>query len=76
MDCVTHSLVITNHGLFEVGRYPAVNLSSQNRYWQWFLHRRLATAEEIHSIEEVNGWDHRELLKCVYQALTGLEEQN
>jgi hypothetical protein len=76
MDCVTHSLVLTNHGLFEVGRYPAVNLSSQSRYWQWFLHRRLATAEEIHSIEEANGWDHRELMKCVYRALTGLDEQD
>ncbi len=76
MDCVTHSLILTNHGLFEVGHYPAVNLSSQSRYWQWFLHRRLATAEEIHSIEQANGWDHRELLKCVYYALTGLDEQN
>lgn len=26
MDCVTHSLVITDRGLFEVGRYPAVSL--------------------------------------------------
>jgi hypothetical protein len=51
MDCVTHSLVLTNHGLFEVGHYPAVSLTSQSRYWQWFLHRRLATVEEIHSIE-------------------------
>ena len=76
MDCVTHSLLLTNHGLFEVGHYPAVNLSSQGRYWQWFLHRRLATAEEIHSIEEANGWDQRELLKRVYNALTGLDEQN
>ena len=48
MDCVTHSLALTNLGLFEVGRYPAVNLSSQSRYWQWFLHRRLATADEVH----------------------------
>jgi len=76
MDCVTHSLVLTNHGLFEVGHYPAVNLSSQNRYWQWFLHRRLATAEEIHSIEEANEWDHRELIKRVYCALTGLDDPN
>ena len=76
MDCVTHSLILTNHGLFELGHYPAVSLSSQGRNWQWFLHRRLATVGEIHSIEEANGWDQRELLKRVYNALTGLDEQN
>ena len=47
MGCVTHSLAVTDNGLFEVGRYPAMNLSTQNRTWQWFLHRRLATAEEV-----------------------------
>ena len=76
MDCVTHSLILTNHGLFELGHYPAVSLSSQGRNWQWFLHRRLATAEEIHSIEEANEWDHRDLMKRVYCALTGLDDPN
>jgi hypothetical protein len=47
MDCVTHSLAMTNHGLFEAGRYPAINLNAANHYWQWFLHRRLTTPEEI-----------------------------
>lgn len=47
MDCVTHSLAVTDKGLFEVGRYPAISLVSQNRYWQWFLHRRLATADQV-----------------------------
>lgn len=32
MDCVTHSLALTDQGLFEVGRYPAVSLTEQNRY--------------------------------------------
>jgi hypothetical protein len=27
MDCVTHSLALTNQGLLEAGRYPAVSLS-------------------------------------------------
>jgi hypothetical protein len=52
MGCVTHSLVMTDHGLFEVGLYPAMSLTSQSRYWQWFLHRRLATPEEIHTIQD------------------------
>ena len=47
MDCVTHSLSLTDSGLFEAGRYPAVSLSDHNRYWQWFLHRRLATPEDV-----------------------------
>jgi hypothetical protein len=37
MDCVTHSLSLIDYGLFEVGRFPAISLSEQNRYWQWFL---------------------------------------
>lgn len=40
MNCVKHSLAMTNHGLFEVGRYPAVSMTSESRFWQWFLHRR------------------------------------
>ena len=47
MDCVTHSLAMTDLGLFEVGRYPAVNLASPGRYWQWFLHRQLANPEQV-----------------------------
>lgn len=46
-DCVTHSLAVTNHGLFEVGRFAATSLHSAQKEWQWFLHRRLATPEEI-----------------------------
>lgn len=46
-DCVTHSLTVTNHGLFEVGRFAATSLHSAEKEWQWFLHQRLATPEEI-----------------------------
>lgn len=60
MDCVTHSLALTDRGLFEVGRFPAMNVSSQSRTWQWFLHRRLATPEQVaawredHSLSPTN----------------------
>jgi PHD/YefM family antitoxin component YafN of YafNO toxin-antitoxin module len=67
MDCVTHSLALTNHGLFEVGCYPAVSLSSQSRYWQWFLHRRLATSEELSTL-----FENEELPSgCICQAKRG-----
>lgn len=46
-DCVTHSLAVTTHGLFEVGRYAAASLHSTQKDWQWFLHQRLATPEDI-----------------------------
>ena len=70
MDCVTHSLALTDKGLFEVGHYPAVNLSEQNRYWQWFLHRQLATAENVATWQEEKNITADELLERVYTALT------
>ena len=70
MDCVTHSLALTDQGLFEVGRYPAVSLSDQNRYWQWFLHRRLATPEEVATWQQDQALSPDELLERVYVALT------
>ena len=39
MNCVTHSLTITNQGLFEIGRYSAIHVSAPTRNWQWFLHQ-------------------------------------
>ena len=51
MDCAIHSLALTDHGLFEVGHYAAVNLVGQSPYWQWFLHRRLATTAQAESVE-------------------------
>ncbi len=69
MDCVTHSLALTDQGLFEVGRYPAVSLSESNKYWQWFLHRRLATQEEIANLQEETSLASQELIERVYQAM-------
>jgi hypothetical protein len=60
MDCVTHSLAMTSLGLFEVGRYAAVDLSAPGRTWQWFLHRRLAI------VDQVNTW-------CEQRAVTSME---
>jgi hypothetical protein len=68
MNCVTHSLALTDQGLFEVGRYPAVSLSSQSRYWQWFLHRRLATKEDLSILFEKEDLSSAQLLEKVYQA--------
>jgi hypothetical protein len=73
MNCVTHSLALTDHGLFEVGRYPAMRSASENRCWQWFLHRRLATSEEVGEIQETYHWDYGELLQRTLSVLTGLE---
>jgi hypothetical protein len=47
MNCVTHSLSLTDLGLFEVGRYPAVSLERPGHYWRWFLHRRLAMPGQV-----------------------------
>jgi hypothetical protein len=46
-DCVTHSLAVTDHGLFEVGRFAAASLHSTQKEWQWFLHQRLASPEDL-----------------------------
>jgi hypothetical protein len=68
MGCVTHSLALTDQGLFEVGRYPAVSLSSECRYWQWFLHRRFASTEELSSIFEKQDLSPTQIVDRVYQA--------
>ena len=68
MDCVTHSLAVTNQGLFEVGRYSAINMSTPNRFWQWFLHRRLAPVDEINEIEEDQRLTAEQFVENVYQA--------
>ena len=41
MGCVTHSIVVTDRGTFEVGRYPAMTLETCDKVWQWFIHRRI-----------------------------------
>lgn len=43
-NCVIHSLAQTNRGLFEIGRYPAMDLETQTKTWQWFIHRRIEKA--------------------------------
>lgn len=69
MDCVTHSLALTDLGLFEVGRYSAVNLNAQNRYWQWFLHRQLATTEGVTDLRESHHLTPEQFVNVVYQAM-------
>jgi hypothetical protein len=71
MSCVTHSLALTDQGLFEVGRYPAMDLVSQHRYWQWFLHRRLATSEQVAVWKEHNHLSNLEVVEQFYEAMTG-----
>jgi hypothetical protein len=70
MDCVTHSLALTNLGLFDVGRYPAVNLSSPGRDWQWFLHCKLANVEEVEDICRENNLTTDQFMEESYKALT------
>lgn len=69
MDCVTHSLALTNLGLFEVGRYFAVNLSSESKIWQWFLHRRLALPQEVNAWSESHGLSSGQYLSAAYDAI-------
>jgi hypothetical protein len=69
MSCVTHSLALTNHGLFEVGRYSALSLNSPGRYWQWFLHRRLATVEEVDEWSQDHSLTSQQFMEDVYQAM-------
>ena len=61
-DCVTHSLAVTNHGLFDVGRFAATSLHSAQKEWQWFLHQRLATPEEIAAWQAISPVAPHQLL--------------
>ncbi len=69
MDCATHSLTLTDLGLFEVGRYPAVNLTAPHRYWQWFLHRQMATPETVTGWREDHHLSSEQFVNVVYQAM-------
>ena len=69
MDCVTHSLALTNMGLFEVGRYPAVALSSPGRYWQWFIHCQLGSAEEVNEICRENNLTTDQFMEESYKLI-------
>jgi hypothetical protein len=71
MSCVTHSLALTDLGLFEVGRYPAMNMTSQYRYWQWFLHCRLATPEQVADWREQGDLTHLQIVERFFEAMIG-----
>jgi hypothetical protein len=45
MGCVTHSIVVTDRGTFEVGRYAAMNVRTISKVWQWFIHRKIEGTE-------------------------------
>ena len=70
MDCVTHSLAMTDLGLFEVGRYPAVSLASPGRYWQWFLHRQLANPEQVTTWQTEHTLTPDQVVERVFQIIT------
>lgn len=71
---VTHSLAMTDRGLFEIGRYPAVDLARQTWTWQWFIHRRVLAAEGVEELQKV-GMSSQEILdlfcRTVYMGLAG-----
>ncbi len=70
MECVTHSLALTNEGLFEVGRFSAVNLTSP-RNWQWFVHRRLATSEQVAVWQTDNDLSAQQVVDLAFETMTG-----
>ena len=45
VGCVTHSIVVTDRGTFEVGRYAAMNVRTFSKVWQWFIHRKIEGTE-------------------------------
>ena len=71
MSCVTHSAALTDRGLFEVDRYLAMSLAGQNRNWHWFLHRRLATSEQVGILRESSGAANREIVDAFLEYLAG-----
>jgi hypothetical protein len=70
-NCVTHSLSLTDQGVFEVGRFAAVDFDSPVRSWQWFLHRRLATPKEANIWQETYHLSSDELLGIAFEVMTG-----
>jgi len=72
MGCVTHSLSLTDLGLFEVGRYPGVRTDTPGKYWQWFLHCRLATPKQFNTWQVEEQLDNEHLINSIYRAITGM----
>jgi hypothetical protein len=48
VGCVTHSIVVTDRGTFEVGRYAAMSVRTFSKVWQWFIHRKIEGTESDH----------------------------
>ncbi len=71
LDCAIHSLALTDHGLFEVGHYTAVNLVGRSPYWQWFLHRRLATTAQVAVCRDNSKLSAHEMMGLMFEAMTG-----
>ena len=67
MSCVRHSLAMTSQGIFEIGRYQGVSMTSTNKYWQWFIHRRLASIERANQWIEEEDITSDELMDQIYQ---------
>ena len=75
MNCVVHSLALTDQGLFEVGRYAAMSLASQNHYWQWFLDRRLGTSEQVAASREDCRLSDQQTVDAFFKRLTGRDRR-
>ena len=74
MECVTHSLALTREGLFEVGRFSAVDLTMPPS-WQWFLHRRFATSEQVAAWQEEHDLSPHQVVDFFFETMTGSPSQ-
>ena len=70
-SCVTHSLAWTDQGIFELGRYSAMNAADFSKTWQWFIHRRRMTAGQIQELQEA-GMSPEEVFDLAYEEVTGM----
>jgi hypothetical protein len=70
-NCVTHCLAWTDHGIFEVGRYSAMNLPDFSKTWQWFIHRRRMTAGQVKELLKAS-MSPQEIFDLVYEEITGM----
>lgn len=75
MNCVTDSLALTDQRLFEVGLYPAMDLASQHRCWQWFIHRRLARPEQIPALKEDHGLSEQQIVGAFFGCVSVRERR-
>ena len=67
LSCVRHSLAMTDQGIFEIGRYQGISMTSTNKYWQWFIHRRLASKDQASQWMEDEETDSNQLMDQIYQ---------